>query len=56
MEGVRTTCAICNGSQFKEEVLQYQLAGYNIVEVLKMTVNDALTFLKTIKSKRLWGL
>ena len=55
MEGVRTTCAICNGSQFKEEVLQYQLGGYNIVEVLKMTVNDALTFFENNKIKKTLG-
>lgn len=52
MEGVKTTCSVCNGSQYKEEVLQYKLGGYNIVEILKMTVSDALVFFENEKIQK----
>ena len=44
MEGVKTTCSVCQGSQYKAE-----LDGYNIVEILKMTVSDALAFFENNK-------
>ncbi|MGX7013272.1 ATP-binding cassette domain-containing protein [Vagococcus silagei] len=49
MEGVKTTCTACNGTQYKEEVLQFKLGGYNIVEILKMTVSEALDFFENKK-------
>lgn len=52
MEGVKTTCSVCNGSQYKEDVLQYKLGGYNIVEILKMTVSDALLFFENEKIQK----
>lgn len=49
MEGVKTTCTVCQGTQYKAEVLQYELDGYNIVDILKMTVSDALVFFENNK-------
>ncbi|WP_303218670.1 ATP-binding cassette domain-containing protein, partial [Enterococcus asini] len=52
MEGVKTTCTACGGSQYKDEVLQYKLGGYNIVEILKMTVSEALAFFENPKIQK----
>lgn len=52
MEGVKTTCSVCNGTQYKKEVLQYKLGGYNIVEILRMTVSDALAFFENPKIQK----
>jgi excinuclease UvrABC ATPase subunit len=44
LEPIRTTCEICNGKRFKEEVLQYKLNGKSITDVLEMTIQQALGF------------
>lgn len=44
LESMRTTCKICNGKRFKDEVLQYKLDGKSISDVLDMTVFEALSF------------
>jgi excinuclease UvrABC ATPase subunit len=41
-ESVKTPCEVCQGRRFKEEVLAYKLKGKSIVEVLEMTVLQAL--------------
>lgn len=44
LEPVRTTCEICAGKRFSDEVLQYKLNGKSISDVLAMTVREASTF------------
>lgn len=44
LEPIRTTCEICNGKRFSDEVLQYELQGKTITDVLEMTVEQALDF------------
>lgn len=44
MNAVETECEVCNGKRFKNEVLEYTYQGKNIVEVLDLTVAEALTF------------
>lgn len=46
MEPVTTTCEYCNGSRYSEEALQYMLKGKSIVDVLKMSVEEAVDFFK----------
>ncbi len=46
LEGIRTPCEVCGGKRFKEEVLAYKLNGQSISDVLDMTVEQALEFLK----------
>lgn len=41
-ESVKSPCEVCGGKRFKEEVLDYTLDGKSIVEVLEMTVLQAL--------------
>ena len=44
MEPVTTVCEYCNGSRYSEEALQHRYKGKTIVEVLAMSVEEALTF------------
>jgi excinuclease UvrABC ATPase subunit len=44
VEEAKTICEICEGKRYKEEVLQYQWHGMNIVEVLDLTIADAVSF------------
>ncbi|MGL5352676.1 MAG: ATP-binding cassette domain-containing protein, partial [Clostridium sp.] len=53
MENLKTPCEICEGKRFKKEVLEYKFQEKNILEVLEMSVSEALEFfkLKPIKTK-----
>lgn len=53
MENVKTPCEVCEGNRFKAVVLEYKLQEKNILEVLEMTVSEAIAFfkLKSIKTK-----
>jgi len=44
MESVETICEECGGKRFKQEVLEYKYNGKSIVEVLDMTIADAVEF------------
>jgi excinuclease UvrABC ATPase subunit len=46
LEGVKLPCEVCGGKRFKDEVLAYTLKGKSIADVLSMTVQQALAFLK----------
>ncbi|MBA3945797.1 MAG: excinuclease ABC subunit UvrA [Herpetosiphonaceae bacterium] len=52
MEGMVSTCEICEGKRFKSEVLAYHLRGKSISDVLDMTVEEALTSFTEQKIKR----
>lgn len=43
-ESVKSPCEICRGKRFKDEVLDYKLNGKSIVDVLEMTIRQALEF------------
>jgi excinuclease UvrABC ATPase subunit len=44
MDTVATTCEECEGKRFQAEVLEYQLGGRDISEVLAMSVTEAEKF------------
>ncbi|WP_182523620.1 ATP-binding cassette domain-containing protein [Nocardioides dongkuii] len=44
MAGVATTCEVCEGKRFQAEVLEYELGGKDINEVLTMSVTEAEAF------------
>lgn len=44
MADIHLTCDECNGSRFKEEVLDAQFNGKSISDVLRMTVDEAVDF------------
>ncbi|ASS76025.1 thiamine ABC transporter permease [Tumebacillus algifaecis] len=44
LDDVKTTCEVCGGKRFKEEVLAYKLGDKSIADVLAMTVEQALAF------------
>lgn len=46
MDSVETHCEACNGKRYKTEVLEYLYQGKSIVEVLDMTIAEALEFFK----------
>ena len=43
-ETVKSPCEVCGGKRFKDEVLEYKLNGKSIVDVLDMTVHQALEY------------
>jgi excinuclease UvrABC ATPase subunit len=43
-ESVKSPCEVCGGKRFKDDVLDYKLTGKSIVEVLDMTVRQALDY------------
>jgi excinuclease UvrABC ATPase subunit len=43
-ESVKSPCEVCGGRRFKDEVLDYKLDGKSIVDVLEMTIRQALEF------------
>ena len=51
MEGVTSTCEICEGRRFKPEVLEHHLRDKTISEVLDMTAEEALSFFAEKKIK-----
>lgn len=51
MEGITSTCEICEGKRFKPEVLEYHLRDKNISDVLNMTAEEALMFFTEKKIK-----
>lgn len=49
MDPVITECELCSGSRYSEEALSYKYNGKNIIEVLSMTVEEALIFFENKK-------
>jgi excinuclease ABC subunit A len=48
MADIHLKCEACNGRQFREEVLDVQVHGKNIHDVLNMTVDEAVPFFENI--------
>jgi excinuclease ABC subunit A len=46
---VELTCEDCNGTRFKNEILEVRYKGKNIHEVLQMTIREAIFFFKETK-------
>ena len=53
LQDVALPCEVCHGKRFKDEVLAYKFQGKSIVDVLDMTVRQALEFftLPAVKAK-----
>ena len=51
LDAVKAICDECEGKRYHTDVLEYQLHGINIAEVLDMTVNQAFDFFKSTKIK-----
>lgn len=49
MEPVTTVCEYCNGSRYSDEALRYTVEGKTIVDVLNMSVEEAVPFFKDNK-------
>ena len=46
MPDIETECPVCNGMRFNEELLSVKFQGHNIVNILDMTVSDAIPIFK----------
>jgi excinuclease UvrABC ATPase subunit len=51
MDTVATTCELCEGKRFQIEVLEYELGGRNIAEVLEMSVDQARDYFADSESR-----
>ena len=53
MDSVETRCEVCQGKRYRQDVLDYKYQEQSIVEVLDMTILEALDFFpqKSIKNK-----
>ena len=53
MDNVKNICEVCEGKRFKKEVLDSKFNSKNIIDVLEMTVTEAIEFFKSkqVKSK-----
>lgn len=51
MADIQLLCDSCNGSRFKEEVLEIKYRDKNITDILNMTVNQAIDFFNEIEQK-----
>lgn len=52
MDSVEVECEECKGTGYRKEVLQYRLKNYTIVDVLRMTVDEAANFFSEDRIKR----
>jgi excinuclease ABC A subunit len=41
MDPVTTVCEVCQGTRYREDVLEYRIEGRNIAEVLDLTVDES---------------
>lgn len=53
MADVHLECETCNGKRFKKEVLEVTFEGKNIDDILKMTIEEALTFFTAHKQLKI---
>lgn len=53
MADVHLECETCNGKRFKKEILEVTFEDKNIDDILTMTVDDAITFFKKHKEKKI---
>ncbi|WP_237580147.1 excinuclease ABC subunit UvrA [Enterococcus sp. JM4C] len=49
MDPVITTCETCKGSRYSSEAIKHQVKGHSIVDVLNLTVDEALHFFENQK-------
>ena len=55
MADVILECEECKGRRFKKEILEIKFNGVNIDDILNMTIDDAIIFLKKIMKIELFG-
>jgi len=44
MDAVNTVCEACRGTRYRDEVLKHRLNGLSILQVLDLTIDDAVEF------------
>lgn len=48
MADIHLQCETCKGKRYKDEILEVELAGKNIFDVLDMTIDEAMEFFDTL--------
>jgi len=51
MSGVTSPCEDCGGRRFQSSVLEYELGGLDIAQVLDLSISDAVDYFSTGESK-----
>ena len=52
MDPIITECEVCEGTRFSKEALSYLYKGKNIIDVLSLTVEEALIFFDNAKIRK----
>ena len=47
---IHVTCDVCNGTRFNRDTLEIRYKGYNIAQILDMSIREALPFFENIPS------
>ncbi len=56
-EDIEVVCPVCGGNQFKEEILEVKYKNYNIKDILKLSVEEAIVVFKEYpKMEKILGL
>jgi excinuclease ABC subunit A len=50
MADIILPCEECSGQRFKDEILEVEISGKNVSEILNMTVDEALDFFNSYKN------
>ena len=53
MADVKLQCEQCKGKRFKEETLEILFHGYNVADILEMTIDDAVKFFQTKSEQKI---
>ena len=48
MANVHLKCEACNGNKFKDEILEIKFKNKNISDILDLSIDESIVFLKKI--------
>lgn len=48
MPGVQVKCPVCKGRRFKPDILEVKYNGYNVADILEMTIEEAYAVFKDV--------
>ena len=49
LPSVKVICPVCHGKRYKREILEVKYQGYNISDILKMTIEEALPLFMVVR-------
>jgi len=54
MADIKLKCEVCGGKKFKPEILEVKHFGKSIIDILDLTVEEAITFFKSLPKKNIY--